>query len=173
VGVNSCEKGGLGGDGTESSEWFIEDQAFSPSYDLAPPPSPSPSLSPVRKLDRRHTGRLRKRENFLTREGVGVGGGAKQRESLVLCKLLNNLWDWRRRCACVCVGRGGGVKGLRVWVWLWVGEGGRGMRRGEGWGGEGVGGGNPPETCPVSHKRVRGLVHLEGGGGDAHSPLHS
>ncbi len=29
-------------------EWFIEDQAFSLSYDLAPPPSPSPS--PVSKL---------------------------------------------------------------------------------------------------------------------------
>ncbi len=32
----------------ESIEWFIEDQAFSPSYDLAPPPPP-PS-SPVSKL---------------------------------------------------------------------------------------------------------------------------
>jgi hypothetical protein len=26
---------------SESSSWIIEDQAFSPSYDLAPPPSPA------------------------------------------------------------------------------------------------------------------------------------
>ncbi len=63
---------------------------------------------------------------------------------------------------CVCGGEVGGerVKGVGVWQ----GGGGRGGRgrgrgRGEGWGGEG----NPPETCPVSHKRVRGLVNLEGG----------
>jgi hypothetical protein len=41
-------------------------------YDLDPPPSPHPP-SPVSKLDRRHTGRLRKRENFLTGEGTGGG----------------------------------------------------------------------------------------------------
>ncbi len=40
------------------------DEAFTPSYDLAPftPPS-NPPPSPVYKLDRRHTGRLRKRNN--------------------------------------------------------------------------------------------------------------
>jgi hypothetical protein len=49
-----------------------EDQAFSP-YDLAIPPSPS-LPSPVSKLlDRRHTERLRKRDNKLTEAGSGVG----------------------------------------------------------------------------------------------------
>jgi hypothetical protein len=36
------------------------------SYDLAPPPPPPPL--PDSMLDRRHTGRLRKRDNFLTGE---------------------------------------------------------------------------------------------------------
>jgi hypothetical protein len=40
-------------------------------FDSFPPPSP------VSKLDRRHTGRLLKRDNFLTGEGEGVGEGAK------------------------------------------------------------------------------------------------
>ncbi len=55
---------------SESVEWFIEDQAFSPSYYLPPPPHPPP----VSKLDRRQTGRLRKRDNLLIGEG---GRGAK------------------------------------------------------------------------------------------------
>ncbi len=50
---------------SESVEWFIEDQAFSRSYDS------TPFLYPVRKLDRQHTGRPRKRDNLL----MGVGGG--------------------------------------------------------------------------------------------------
>jgi hypothetical protein len=42
---------------------------------LAPPPSP---LSLVSKLDRRHTGTLKKRHNLLTGEWrAGVGGGAE------------------------------------------------------------------------------------------------
>ncbi len=61
---------------TGSTEWFKEDQTFSLSYDLAPPSTPS-HLSPVSKLDRRHTGRLRKRDNLLTGEGGWGGGGAK------------------------------------------------------------------------------------------------
>jgi hypothetical protein len=48
---------------------IIEDQAW---YDLAPPPSP-PLLSRRYKLDRRHTGRLRKSYNLM---GGGGGGGA-------------------------------------------------------------------------------------------------
>jgi len=56
---------------SESIEWIMEDQAFSPSYDVAPRPPPPPS--PVSNIDRRHTGRLRKREK---RGGVGVRGGA-------------------------------------------------------------------------------------------------
>jgi hypothetical protein len=58
----------------ESTGWLIEDQAFSPPDVLSPPPPQSP---PVSQLDRRHTERLRKRENLLTGEGVGAGGGAK------------------------------------------------------------------------------------------------
>ncbi len=42
----------------ESIDLSIEDQTFSPSYDLAPPPPPSP----VNKPSRRHKGRLRKRQ---------------------------------------------------------------------------------------------------------------
>jgi hypothetical protein len=53
---------------------FIEDQATSPSHDLAPPPPPPPS--PVSKLIRQHTGRLRKREGG----GEGMGVGAKSCE---------------------------------------------------------------------------------------------
>jgi hypothetical protein len=49
---------------------YIEDQAFSPPYDLAPPPPPTPS--PVSKLYRRHTERLRKRG-----KGGADCGGAK------------------------------------------------------------------------------------------------
>jgi hypothetical protein len=48
--------------------------AFSP-YDLVTPQPTSPS--PVRKLDWRHTGRLRKGDNLLTEEGGWDGGGAK------------------------------------------------------------------------------------------------
>ncbi len=47
-------------------ERVIEGQVFTRSYDLAPLPP-----SPVIKLDRRHTGRLRKRDNLLMGEGGG------------------------------------------------------------------------------------------------------
>ncbi len=55
----------------------------------------SPTPSPVSKLDWRHTGRLRKRENCW-RE-IRVRGWARskivrRRDSLVLCKSLNTLW---------------------------------------------------------------------------------
>jgi hypothetical protein len=51
----------------ESIARHIEDQAFMLSYDMAPPPPPSP----VRqyKLDRRHIGRLRKGDNLRKGEG--------------------------------------------------------------------------------------------------------
>jgi hypothetical protein len=52
----------------ESVEGFIEDPTFSPSYDLAP------ALSPASKFDRRHAGRLIKRDNLLTGEEGGGGG---------------------------------------------------------------------------------------------------
>jgi hypothetical protein len=50
-------------------ELFIEGQAFLLSYDMAPPPPPP--LSPVSKLNQRHTGRLGNRGNLLIGEGVG------------------------------------------------------------------------------------------------------
>ncbi len=73
----------------------MEDQAFSPSYDLAPPPPPP--HSPVSKLDRRHAERLSKRDLADGRvwRGEGDGGGAKSyggREILALYKLFNTLW---------------------------------------------------------------------------------
>ena len=75
---------------TRSLKWIIEDQAFSPSYDLAPP-SPSSSAS---KLDWRRAGRLRKRDNLLTGDG-GWGRGRSQiirrRRSLDLYNSVNTL----------------------------------------------------------------------------------
>ncbi len=59
---------------SECIEWCIETQVFSPSYDSAPPHPPPPL--PVSKIDRRHTGRVRKRYNLLAGRG---GGGAKHR----------------------------------------------------------------------------------------------
>ncbi len=56
----------------ESIDWFIEGQAFLRSYNSVPCPPTSPSL--VSKLDRRHTGRLRK-ETTCSRER-GEGGGS-------------------------------------------------------------------------------------------------
>ncbi len=70
----------------ESIEWFREGQAFSPSCDLAPRPAPPPSF--VSKLDRQHTGRLRRE-----RRGKGVG---EEQESLVLYKSFNTL------CSTLC-----------------------------------------------------------------------
>ncbi len=52
---------------SQTIDGFIEGQAFPRSYDLAPRPAPPTSL--VTKLDQRHTGRLRKKDKFLT------GGG--------------------------------------------------------------------------------------------------
>jgi hypothetical protein len=48
-------------------------------------------LSLVSKLDRRHTGRLRKRDDLLTGE-VGKGRVRRPQKSLVLYKSLNTLW---------------------------------------------------------------------------------
>jgi hypothetical protein len=46
-------------------------QAYSRLYDLAP--SPPPPAFHVSKLDRRHTGRLKKRDNLLKGEKVNIG----------------------------------------------------------------------------------------------------
>ncbi len=77
-----------------SIEWFIEYQAFSLSYDLAPPPPPT--FSPVRKLSL-FLSRPVCSPVELTDERWGeVGWGRSQvtrrRESLVLCKLFHTLW---------------------------------------------------------------------------------
>jgi hypothetical protein len=53
-------------------------------------PSPPP---PVRKLDRRYTGRLRKRGNLLTGE-VGI---IRRPERLVLYKSFNTLCIWPQK----------------------------------------------------------------------------
>ncbi len=53
----------------ESIQWFIDGKAFSRSYDFGSLSIPSPH-SPASKLDRRHTGRLRKRDILLTKEMV-------------------------------------------------------------------------------------------------------
>jgi hypothetical protein len=72
---------------------IIEDQAL--SYDLAPRPP-----SPDSKLDRRHRGRLIKRDK-LTGCGRGIGGGGvgrsqimRRQESLVPYASFNSLWGW-------------------------------------------------------------------------------
>jgi hypothetical protein len=75
---------------SKSIEWFIEDQSFSPCYDLAPyspPPSPSPvsSLSPP----------VCRQSSLLTEEGESGWGRSqiiRMRESLVLYKSFNTLW---------------------------------------------------------------------------------
>jgi len=54
---------------SESIELFIEDQAFSPSYDLAPPPPPSP----VSKLSLFLSLPMYRRSSLLAGEG-GIGG---------------------------------------------------------------------------------------------------
>jgi hypothetical protein len=94
------ESGATGIGPCRELELFIEDQAFSPSYDWLPSPPPFSKL-----VDRRHTGKRRKRDNLLTGEG-GEGGKRSQiirrQESLVryesfntLC-LVYNTFDWFR-----------------------------------------------------------------------------
>ncbi len=79
---------------TESIEWFVENQAFSPSYDLAPTPAP---LSSARVLAIPvflcvAAGRAYWRERG---GGNGVGGSLikRRRRRLVLCKSFNTLWN--------------------------------------------------------------------------------
>ncbi len=81
--------------------WMIyRGTGFLATYNLAPP-HPFPAPSPISKLDRRHTGKVRKRENMLTGEDRG-GWGRSQiirwRESLVLYKLFKTLWCGRFFC---------------------------------------------------------------------------
>jgi hypothetical protein len=63
------------------------------------------------KLDQRHTGRLRKRDNLLKRRGGGWWESSqiiRRREMMVLCKSLNTLcvykfWLWRVDNAPICI----------------------------------------------------------------------
>ena len=77
----------------KSIEWFTENQAFSPSYDLAPLPLPQP-LSQQWARPVTH----RKERQLADRRG-GRGWGRSQiiwrRESLALYKSFNTLWLWR------------------------------------------------------------------------------
>jgi hypothetical protein len=61
---------------------------------FGPPPTSYPPPSPVSKLDRRHPGRLKKRDNSLTTEGRGGERVAesydrRRKKSLILYKSFN------------------------------------------------------------------------------------
>ncbi len=79
----------------ESIQLFIEDQAVSPSHDLAPPPYPPPT--PVSKLSLFLSLPECRRPSFQTGE---MGGGGvrrhilRRRDILVLNKSFNTLWPW-------------------------------------------------------------------------------
>ncbi len=62
-------------------ECFIEDQAVSPSYDLAPSPSPPPRSPPVSKEFRFPSLCVCRRSSLLMVEEGGDGGGAKSFDS--------------------------------------------------------------------------------------------
>ncbi len=67
-----CDKDIMGTWYPEKIEWFIEDQAFSGSFDLTPPPTPPPSI-------RRHMHKETEKDRQLS-DGRGRGGslgGAK------------------------------------------------------------------------------------------------
>jgi hypothetical protein len=72
---------------------FIEDQAFSPSYDLAPPPPPSP-LSGQQVVSRFKSSCVSPVELTDGRRGRGWGRSqiVRRRVSLVLHISLNTLW---------------------------------------------------------------------------------
>jgi hypothetical protein len=92
----------------ESIEWFIEDQAFSLSYYLAPPP-PLSSPGSNGMLDRRYTGRLKISEKKQLADGRWVGGGGAKvtgrRENLVFYISFNNLWLKVSNCKNNCLRR--------------------------------------------------------------------
>jgi hypothetical protein len=67
---------------TKDRHWYA---VYSVIWPLLPPPSP------VSKLDRRHTGRLRKKDNLLTGER-GRSQIIRRGERLVLYNILNTLW---------------------------------------------------------------------------------
>ncbi len=82
---------------TESIEWFKEDQAFSPSYTLAPPlPLYHQHVVSLSQVFLCFAGRAYWRVRGEP-GGGGVGGGGKvirRRESLVLNKSPKTIWHW-------------------------------------------------------------------------------
>ncbi len=78
----------------ESSQWIIEDQAFSPSYDLAPSHSPHlPSVSSTGD-----TQEAWERETPCWREGEGEGVRSqwrRERLSLLQYNTFNTIWGER------------------------------------------------------------------------------
>ncbi len=90
---------------SKSIEWFIEDQAISPSYDLAPQPPSSLPLS-YQQLVSSCVSAVE-----LTDGRGGSGWGRSQiirmRESLVLYKSFNTLWviDLNRTRICLAEGK--------------------------------------------------------------------
>ncbi len=102
----------------ESIEWFIEDQAFLRSYDLAPQPSPSPPLQSESCLSFSVVLRVAGRAYA---DGRGGGQGAKSKqpqESLVLYKLFDTLWA----SSCVWLTLFVQREGRDVWRWVGRGE---------------------------------------------------
>ncbi len=86
---------------SESIEWFIEEHAFSLSYDLAPH---TPHPSPVCTLSLFLSLLVRRRPSLQTRKGDRRGWNQiiRRRESLVLYKLFNIIWpslyNWKTSC---------------------------------------------------------------------------
>ncbi len=84
----------------KSERMIYREPSFLISYNWAfpgstpPPPFPAPLALPPSLFDRRHTGRLRKRDNLLT-AGWRCWGRSQiigRAESLVLDKSFNTLW---------------------------------------------------------------------------------
>ena len=78
---------------SETIELFIEDQALSPSYDLAPPP---PRRPPSVNSSRPATHRKTERDNLLADGRSGRGEGAKSYEGekawSCINHSINTLW---------------------------------------------------------------------------------
>ncbi len=84
---------------SQSSEWFIEDEAFSPSCYLAPLlPSPTPSHQKARPAAHRKTEKERQLADGREREGGLSGGGAKSYdgEKAWSSKIIQYSLGWTR-----------------------------------------------------------------------------
>ncbi len=76
----------------ESIEWFIEDQAFSPSCDLVPPPPPSPPCSVCISSTGEAQEDWEKRK-LVNEEGRGGGGSAKSYDDEKAWSSINYLYS--------------------------------------------------------------------------------